>query len=132
MKDLITRLLTIILTVGIMAIIIIIAIIAWEELNNLNDDDSYETEEFISTISEDVPDTVENIEVPQILQSEVADVNFGSNAQQQVNYDNVEIDRFLYNQLEEPEKYIYKAFEDKIFKSFSNLDSTVTIERTDK
>ena len=107
MKNFFTRIISILLSLGIIAIIAVIGIIAWKELKGI--ETPPEVEEFISTISQ----TVEDIEVPEVITSELSGVEETNNnyQEQQVDYNNVQVDGFLYNQLEEPEQYIYKVFE---------------------
>ncbi len=107
MKDLFSKILTVGLSIGILGVIAVVGFIIWDELKKV--DTAPKVEEFVSTISE----TVEDMQIPQVIESELTGAEEAElNSNSQVNYDNVQVDKYFYNQLEEPEKYIYKAFEE--------------------
>ena len=106
MNNLFTKILSIFLSIGIIAIIIFLGIIMWNEFQNVST--TPEVEEFVSQISE----PVEDLEVPQVIENELTGVEEAElNSAPTTNYENVQIDKYLFNQLSEPEQYIYKAFE---------------------
>lgn len=67
--------------------------------------------ELFETIISDNSNTIEkNIETPQIIENTLDNIE-DNNTYEKVNYSNIQIDKYFYNQLEEHSKTIYKAFE---------------------
>jgi len=106
---------TIIISFIIMLIILVIGIfgfIIFQEIQNINT--SIEPENFETIISDN--DTIEeNIDIPEILENpldKIKDTDSNSNETvYDVNYSNVNVDKYFYKQLDEYSKIIYKAFE---------------------
>lgn len=134
MKD---RISTIIISIVIILVIIIFGFfgyILFQEFNNLKT--SAVPENAQTVINENT--IYENIKIPEVVESalgEVEDSNTG-NEQQNVDYTNILVDKYFYNQLEEESKTIYRAFESnkenmksgtykvELGNTFSNLLST--------
>lgn len=99
-----------IIIILIIGVISLFGLIIFQEIQELQT--AVQPENF-QTIISDTSDTIDkNIEAPEIITDNALDSiqNIDSNVSQ-VDYSNVNIDRYFYNQLEEYSKTIYKAFE---------------------
>lgn len=114
------------LTAIIMFFIIIIIFIAigligtifWRELRDTKELETSQKAELFKTKDTDTPSSVEkNIEVPEIRNNtnpltELGKLNEEDKTQESnTNYENTEINKYFYNQLEDYAQTIYKAFE---------------------
>jgi len=103
---------TIIMGIIILLIIGVIGIfgmIFYQEIIGL--EVATEPENF-QTVFSDKTDTVDtNLETPQIIKNPLEDIQDGNTQISQVDYSNVNVDKYFYNQLEEYSKTFYKAFE---------------------
>ncbi len=110
MKNLFTKILSIIVSLLMAIIFVLFFVLGFNELKKdeeVGAEVTNESQEFVSKFSSTSKDTVEDIETPKVLVQEVS----SSDIERQIDYESVEVDKFLYNQLDEDEKYIYKAFE---------------------
>lgn len=84
--------------------------IASEE-SDLSEEGTYENQTEVSYSGENKTD--EEIKVPQVVENPLDQIKSEKNNQNQnnINYENVSIDKYFYNQLEEYAKVIYRAFE---------------------
>lgn len=107
-----SKLATIIMTIVIvliMSVFVLFGAILWEEYIKL--ETSIQPENAKTVISETTTTVEEDIKAPQILENpfdNIKDVNEKSN---EVDFSNVTINKYFYNQLEDYAKTIYKAFE---------------------
>lgn len=112
MKDKVSRFITVIISLIIILALGFSVYIVWYSIKDL--DVAAEPEKFqtqMSTIGENTVDK-ETIKTPQIIENNPFDNITSENTQSHnIDYGNVNIDKFFYNQLEEPAKIIYKAFE---------------------
>ena len=103
---------TIIMNIVIILIISVFALfgyIFFEEFVQLQT--SIEPENFQTTISENSNTIDTNIETPQIIENPLDDIEQSQENAQKVDYSNVQVDKYFYNQLEDNAKTIYKALE---------------------
>lgn len=103
---------TIIMTIVIFLIIgvvILFGIILWNEIGKL--ETSVQPENIQTVISENRNTIDKDIKAPEILENPLDDIKDGNNKGSEVDYSNVTINKYFYNQLEEHAKTIYKAFE---------------------
>ena len=108
MKDKFIKFLMVLLLIAIVAMFIIFGKIIMSTYQSESTYSESEVEENKTLeISSGNDRTVENIQIPQIIEG--SSVN---NTEEQVqDYSNVQINRYFYNQLNEYEKYIYNSFE---------------------
>ena len=101
-----------IIVILIIAVICIFGAILWKEFSNL--EIAKEPEDFQTIISETPKSDVEsqNIMTPNIVENSLDKLeNMDNDKTQKVDYSQVNVDRFFYNQLGEESKTIYKALE---------------------
>ncbi len=120
MKDKFTSIIMCLVSMGIVAVIGVFILIFIQEFNNIDvtqlaSTDSIEVSDNNITNPEKIVEQEEktvdkNIEAPQILENPINSLQSASSSNEEVKYD-VNIDRYLYNQLEEYSKIIYRAFE---------------------
>ena len=111
MRDIFT---TIIISIIIILLIIVFGffgLILWNEYQELQN--VVEPEAVQSVFSESENTLQEDIKVPQIVENPLDKLEDSSNSSNtsNVNYENVQIDKYFYNQLDEYSRIIYKAFE---------------------
>lgn len=111
MKDKLSALITIIISLLIIAIIGFFGYIVWDTVKEL--DVSAEPEKFKTEISSENIVDKETIKTPNVVETEnpFDNIKSESNENKNIDYSNVTVDKYFYNQLEEPSKIIYKAFE---------------------
>lgn len=132
MKNKITSIIMFFIILAIIGASALVGLIIIQEVTGLQISDmtkifnSDEIEETVSDFETDIAvynDTIEkNIEVPQIRTTEnPLEVTYKENEPEQevVNYDDIEVNKYFYNQLEEPSQVIYRAFE-------QNKDNMIT------
>lgn len=111
MRDIFT---TIIISIIIILLIIVFGffgLILWNEYQELQN--VVEPEAVQTVFSESENTLQEDIKVPQIVENPLDKLEDSSNSSNtsNVNYENVQIDKYFYNQLDEYSRIIYKAFE---------------------
>lgn len=133
MKDKIGTIIMSIIIILILVVFGIFGMIMWEEIKAMQV--TIEPENFKTTVSENT-NTTQEIETPNIKTSALEDIKDNPNVTQNVDYSNVNVDKYFYNQLENESKIIYKAFESnkenmksgtykvELGDSFSNLLNT--------
>ncbi len=103
---------TIIMSIVIFLIVGVFAlfgIIVWNDLAQM--EASIQAENVTTVISESTSTIDKNIKSPKILDNPLDAIQEGSNEQNDIDYSNVSINKYFYNQLEELAQTIYKAFE---------------------
>ncbi|MGN1297772.1 MAG: transglutaminase domain-containing protein [Clostridia bacterium] len=98
-----------IIIILIMCVFILFGYIFFEEFVQLPT--SVEPENFQTIISENSNTIDTNIETPQIIENPLNDIEQSQKNGQKVDYSNVQVDKYFYNQLEDEAKTIYKALE---------------------
>lgn len=105
------------LSTAIMSIVIFLIIsvfslfgyIIWNEFIKI--EASVQPENVKTVISENTNTIDEDIKTPEIVENPFNEIEDGSNKSSQIDYSNVTINKYFYNQLEEHSQTIYKAFE---------------------
>lgn len=110
MKSKISTIIIVIVMILIICVFGLFGVIMWQELKKLQT--SVKVEGVQTEISEN-RNTIDNdIKTPEIIENpfdQIRDDN--QNTPKNVDYSNVSVDKYFYNQLEEPSQTIYKAFE---------------------
>lgn len=110
MKSKFTTIIISFVLILITCIIVIFGMIFYQEIQKIQS--SAQPEEFQSIISSG--ETIDkDIETPKILENPLNNItnNTDKNVEREVDYSNISIDKYFYNQLNNYEKTIYKAFE---------------------
>lgn len=109
MKDKITSIIMFLIVIGIIATSLVLGLIFLQEYIKPDENEELAFVENPVKNTEVQKETIEEeIKVPEIVEnpiSKIEDTNIKN-----VNYNNVKVDKYFYNQLEEPSKIIYKAF----------------------
>lgn len=103
---------TIIMSIVIFLIVGVFAlfgIIVWNDFVQI--EASMQAENVTTVISESTSTIDKDIKTPNILDNPFDAIQDGNNEQNDVDYSNVSINKYFYNQLEEQAQTIYKAFE---------------------
>lgn len=103
---------TIIMSIVIFLIVGVFALfgmIVWNDLAQM--EASIQAENVTTVISESTSTINKDIKSPKILDNPLDAIQEGSNEQNNIDYSNVSINKYFYNQLEEQAQTIYKAFE---------------------
>lgn len=114
MKSKITSFIMTIMMILMIGILIFLALIIYNEF--MPDNIQSDVQDFISNITTSSENenidvnvsTVETVKIPQILEVET---KLPNHEEENVNYENSEIDKYFYNQLDEYSKIIYNAME---------------------
>ena len=94
------------LNIGVIGIFVLIFMGEFAKLET-----TVEPETFQTVISDNSNTTIEkNIKIPEIIENSLNGIQ-DANTTNEVDYSSVQVDKYFYNQLEEPSKTIYKAFE---------------------
>lgn len=115
MKDKFTMLIMTFIVIAIFGVIGMFGVIIYNEINETDKSNALSEVAEFKTSSINTNDTVEkNIETPKIIEKNPLDElskNNIENSENDVNYDNIVVNKYFYNQLESYLKTIYKAFE---------------------
>lgn len=115
MKDKFTMLIMTFIVIAIFGVIGMFGVIIYNEINETDKSNALSEVAEFKTSSINTNDTVEqNIETPKIIEKnplEEFSKNNIENSENDVNYDNIVVNKYFYNQLESYSKTIYKAFE---------------------
>lgn len=115
MKDKFTMLIMTFIVIAIFGVIGMFGVIIYNEINETDKSNALSEVAEFKTSSINTNDTVEkNIETPKIIEKnplEELSKNNIENSENDVNYDNIVVNKYFYNQLESYSKTIYKAFE---------------------
>lgn len=108
MKNKFATIIISLVVLGIIGVLILFGIIIINEFQNTQA--SSIIEDFKTSIS-DAKNTIDtDIRAPQIVENPLDNIQ-GTSTSNNVNYSNVNVDKYFYNQLEEYSQTIYKAFE---------------------
>ena len=115
MKDKFTMLIMTFIVIAIFGVIGMFGVIIYNEINETDKSNALSEVAEFKTSSINTNDTVEkNIETHKIIEKNPLDElskNNIENSENDVNYDNIVVNKYFYNQLESYSKTIYKAFE---------------------
>ena len=110
MRNKISTIIISIVIVLIVCVFVLFGVILWEEFKNLQT--SVEVEGVQTEISENRNTIDEDIKTPEIIENPFDQIRDNDQSTSiNVDYSNVTVDKYFYNQLEETSKIIYKAFE---------------------
>lgn len=110
MRNKISTIIISIVIVLIVCVCVLFGVILWEEFKNLQT--SVEVEGVQTEISENRNTIDEDIKTPEIIENPFDQIRDNDQSTSiNVDYSNVTVDKYFYNQLEETSKIIYKAFE---------------------
>ena len=110
MRNKISTIIISIVIVLIICVFVLFGVILWEEFKNLQT--SVEVEGVQTEISENRNTIDEDIKTPEIIENPFDQIRDNEQSTSiNVDYSNVTVDKYFYNQLEETSKIIYKAFE---------------------
>lgn len=111
MRDKFTTIIITFVVISIMAVLVIFGLIVYDEITkNIEIDMPIDIIQHVSSEEEKTID--DNIETPKILENTLSGIEgTSSSSNKNINYQNVVVDKYFYNQLEEYSKTIYKAFE---------------------
>ncbi len=107
-----SRLANFIITVVIFLIIsvfILFGMILWNELKKV--ETSVEPESAKTTSFEEKHTIDENLKVPEVQENPLNNIQGNGSNQQQIDYSNITVNKYFFNQLEPYSQTIYKAFE---------------------
>lgn len=106
MKSKITSFIMTTITILMIGILIFLGLIIYNEITKTNI--VSEVQEFVSNITISSRNTIENIKTPEILEIES---DLSKQIEEDIDYNNNQIDKYFYNQLDEYSKVIYNAIE---------------------
>lgn len=107
-----SKLATVIISVVIffiVAVFVLFGVILWNEFIKI--ETSVQPENIQTVISENQNTMDQDIKTPEILENPFDNIEDGNSQGSEVDYSNVTINKYFYNQLEENAQTIYKAFE---------------------
>lgn len=110
MRDKITSIIIFLIVIGIIATTLVLGLIFLQEYIKTDENEELAFVENPVNKNDKIQNNTieEDIKTPEIVEnpiSKIEDTNIKN-----VNYDNVKVNKYFYNQLEEPSKTIYKAF----------------------
>ena len=103
-----TAIMTIIMFL-IVCVFVLFGIIFWQEISKL--ETSVQPEMAQTIISENTNTIDKNIKTPEIIDNPFDKIKDANPVVSNVDYSNITVNKYFYNQLEEYSKTIYKAFE---------------------
>lgn len=93
----------------IVSVFVVFGMILWDEWIKL--ETSVQPENVKTVISENTNTINEDMKAPQMIENPFDKIKDGDNQASEVDYSNITINKYFYNQLEDYAKNIYKAFE---------------------
>ncbi len=109
MKSKLASLIMFFIMILIFAVIAIFGLIVFQEIQGM--ETAIEPEDFKTIISDNHNTIDNNIEIPKIIENPLEKIKDNNTVIQNVDYSNVSVDKYFYNQLDEYSKTIYNAFE---------------------
>lgn len=115
MRDKLTTVIITFVILGIIGVLIVFGMIAFEEITKMSNvetaTDPVQWEENKNQVANQDKTLENNIEVPGIVENPLDKLTQTPDTNTDVDYSNVNVNKYFYNQLEEYSKTIYKAFE---------------------
>ena len=115
MRDKLTTVIITFVILGIIGVLIVFGMIAFEEITKMSNvetaTDPVQWEENENQVANQDKTLENNIEVPRIVENPLDKLTQTPDTNTNVDYSNVNVNKYFYNQLEEYSKTIYKAFE---------------------
>ena len=112
MKNIISTIIMILIIIGIFGVLGIFGYILYDEVINIQQ--TATVEDFQTTFDDDtsVPAIENEIKAPEVIENSLNKIEGTNNGiAENMDYNNVNVDKYFYNQLEEYSKIIYRAFE---------------------
>jgi len=110
MKSKIASIIMTIIIVLIMGVFSLFGMLLWNEIKRM--ETSVEPENAVTTMFPQADTKLEKeIKTPKIIENPFENIKDGKEQVNEVDYSNIAVDKYFYNQLEEESKTIYKAFE---------------------
>ena len=109
MKNKFTIIIITIIKILIIGVFVLFGVIVFQEIQRLQI--PIEAENFQTVFSDTLNTINDNIEIAGVIDNSLNDIKGENNNTENIDYRNVNVDKYFYNQLEEDAKTIYKAFE---------------------
>ena len=109
MRNKFTSIIMFLIIILIICVVIFFGNILWKEWKSIQE--IAELEGVRTIITSDEATISEDIKTPQIIENPFDEIKDEDSANKQIDYSNVKIEKYFYNQLDEYSKTIYKAFE---------------------
>lgn len=109
MRNKFTSIIMFLIIILIICVVIFFGNILWKEWKSIQE--IAELEGVRTIITSDEATINEDIKTPQIIENPFDEIKDGDSANQKIDYSNVKIEKYFYNQLDDYSKTIYKAFE---------------------
>lgn len=109
MRNKFTSIIMFLIIILIICVFIFFGNILWKEWQSMQQ--ISELEGVRTIITSDEATINEDIQTPQIIENPLDEIKDGNSTNQQIDYNNVKIEKYFYNQLDDYSKTIYKAFE---------------------
>ncbi len=109
MKNKIAGVIMTIIIVLIIGVFSLFGMLLWNELKRM--ETAVQPENAVTIFSEGEETVKKDIKTPQIIENPFENIKDGNQQVNEVDYSNISVDRYFYNQLEVESKTIYKAFE---------------------
>ena len=109
MRNKFTSIIMFLIIILIICVVIFFGNILWKEWQSIQQ--IAELEGVRTIITSDEATINEDIKTPQIIENPFDEIKDENSANQQIDYSNVKIEKYFYNQLDDYSKTIYKAFE---------------------
>ena len=109
MKNKFTTIIITIIKILIIGVFVLFGVIVFQEIQRLQI--PIEAENFQTVFSDTLNTINDNIEIAGVIDNSLNDIKGENNNTENIDYRNVNVDKYFYNQLEEDAKTIYKAFE---------------------
>ena len=112
MRSRIATFFIVIVTILIIAVFALFGMIFWQEFKDLQAGAEVEGVQTVISENQNRNTIEQDIKTPEIIENPFDEIQDSTqNPSINVDYSNVTVDKYFYNQLEEPSKTIYKAFE---------------------
>lgn len=109
MRNKFTSIIMFLIIILIICVVIFFGNILWKEWKSIQE--IAELEGVRTIITSDEATISEDIKTPQIIENPFDEIKDGDSSNQKIDYNNVKIEKYFYNQLDDYSKTIYKAFE---------------------
>ena len=109
MKNKIATIIMSIIIILIIGVFSLFGILLWKEIKRM--ETSVEPENVVTIFQQGEEKEEKDIKAPKIIENPFEGIKDGKKEVNEVDYSNITVDKYFYNQLEEESKTIYKAFE---------------------
>lgn len=109
MRNKFTSIIMFLIIILIICVFIFFGNILWKEWQSMQQ--ISELEGVRTIITSDEATISEDIKTPQLIENPLDEIKDGNSTNQEIDYSNIKIEKYFYNQLDDYSKTIYKAFE---------------------